>query len=426
MKRAKTIALIAGFAFFFLAVVVQGIVPYLMKQSRTRYGVVTKTVRTGLGELAEIKAEAAPYSEIMKKGRQIYIREGCWYCHSMYVRPVAGETRRWGPVSEAGEYSYDLPHLFGTRRIGPDLTRVGGKYGDDWHAAHFFDPKIVVPDSIMPKFPWLFKKDGDRFVLNEDGKALVAFVQNMGMNKGKWRDEFSYQILGQGSAAIETKASIENGKTVYERRCIGCHGEKGDGKGRASSAVLFKTAQPKDLTTGQFKFRTTPFGTLPTDADLYRTITMGIPGTAMPPWFNLSESDRWDVIHYIKTFFPGFKNTPPGQPIYIPKAPKPTEDMLKRGKGVFEEMGCPTCHGQEGRGDGPAAEVLTDEAGNKIRPANFTTGMLKSGPRPEDIYRTFMTGLNGTPMPSYFDSIKSQDDAWALAYYILSLSADKK
>ena len=80
---------------------------------------------------------AQPYSPLLAKGRAIYLREGCWYCHSMYVRPVTGETRRWGPISQAGEYAYDIPHTFGTRRIGPDITRDGGKYGDDWHRAHF-------------------------------------------------------------------------------------------------------------------------------------------------------------------------------------------------------------------------------------------------------------------------------------------------
>ena len=90
-------------------------------------------------------------------GRGVYIREGCWYCHSQYVRPVTGEDLRWGPVSEAGEYAFDLPHLFSTRRIGPDLTRVGLKYGDDWHYAHHWDPRLVVPDSIMPSFKWLYR-----------------------------------------------------------------------------------------------------------------------------------------------------------------------------------------------------------------------------------------------------------------------------
>jgi cytochrome c oxidase cbb3-type subunit 2 len=138
MKRAKTIALVAGFGFFFLALLVQGILPYILKPAAgTSSNEITRTVRTPLGELAEMKAGAAPVTDSDEKsGRAIYLREGCWYCHSQYTRPAAGEERRWGPVSEAGEYANDLPHLFGTRRIGPDLLRVGGKYGDDWHAAH--------------------------------------------------------------------------------------------------------------------------------------------------------------------------------------------------------------------------------------------------------------------------------------------------
>jgi cytochrome c oxidase cbb3-type subunit 2 len=424
MKRAKTIALIAGFGFFFLALLVQGIAPYLMKETRIKD--VVKTVRTSLGELTEIRAEAVPYSELEAKGRKTYMREGCWYCHSQYLRPTAGEARRWGPLSEFGEYAYDLPHLFGTRRIGPDLTRVGGKYGDDWHTAHFFDPREVVPDSAMPRFTWFFKKDlveGKR-VLNDEGNAIVAYVQKLGMNKGKWRDAFPYQIVETGSASIETKASIEHGKAVYERRCIGCHGEKGDGKGPAPLSVLFEIAQPRDFTAGVFKFRTTPTGSVPLDADLYRTITAGIRGTAMPPWFNLPEDDRRDVIHYIKTFSPDFKLYPPEPPIVIPRPPKPTPELIAHGKQVFADMKCWECHGNEGKGDGPKSDTLEDDFGNRIPPANFTKGIFKSGPRPEDIFRTFMTGLSGTPMPSFGDSFPSPDDGWALTYYVLSLSAD--
>jgi cytochrome c oxidase cbb3-type subunit 2 len=363
---------------------------------------------------------------LIQQGRLVYIREGCWYCHSLYTRPVAGEERRWGPPSEVGEYAYDLPHLFGTRRIGPDLTRVGGKYGDDWHAAHYFDPRIVVPDSIMPKFTWFFQKEGDRFILNENGKAVVAYLQNLGMSKGKWRDVFPYQIVQAGSASIETAESIKHGKAVYVQRCVGCHGEKGDGKGIAPSTVVFEIAPPRDFTSGVFKFRTTPTGSLPLDSDLYRTITAGIRGTAMPPWFNLLEQDRRDVIHYIKTFSPDFKAFPPEPPIAIPRPPKPVPELIANGKKVFEDMKCWECHGHEGKGDGPKSDQLEDDFGNRIPPANFTKGIFKSGPRPEDIFRTFMTGLSGTPMPSFSDSFTSPDDGWALTFFVLSLSADMK
>src|SRR2546428_6297200 len=91
-------------------------------------------------------------------GVGVYFRQGGGCCQSQYVRRVAREDLRWGPVSEAGEYAFDLPHLLSTRRIGPDLTRVGLKYGDDWHYAHLWDPRLVVPDSVMPSFKWLYAR----------------------------------------------------------------------------------------------------------------------------------------------------------------------------------------------------------------------------------------------------------------------------
>jgi cbb3-type cytochrome c oxidase subunit II len=422
MRSVKTIALIAGAGFFFLAVFIQGIIPYLFKEIRVQK--VTKVVRTSLGTLQELKADPLPYDGVIEKGRRIYIREGCWYCHSMYIRPLQSEVIRWGPISEFGEYSYDLPHLFGTRRIGPDLTRIGGKYGDDWHIAHFFNPRMIVPDSIMPRFTWFFKKDTNgRYVLNDDGKAILAFIQSRGLSKGRWRDEFPYQTFLQGSSSVQSRLSVENGKMVYLRRCAGCHGEKGDGKGEASNFFAIK---PRDFTSGTYKFRSTPSGSLPLDGDLYRTVSAGIRGTAMPAWYVLSEQERWDVINYIKSFYPDFKTTPPEQPIFIPQPPSPTEEMVKKGRRVFEELKCWECHGSEGRGDGEKANTLKDDWDNPIKPTDFTKGIFKSGSRPEDLYRTIMTGLNGTPMPSYIDSIQAMnEDPWALVYYILSLSADK-
>ena len=127
--NVKTVALGAGVFCISLAVLIQGVLPFLHPQSRTAE--VTRVVRTDLGELKWMAAEATDYTALEKQGRDIYTREGCWYCHSQFVRPVTGETRRWGPVSQAGEYAFDVPHLFSTRRIGPDLTRVGLKYSDE-------------------------------------------------------------------------------------------------------------------------------------------------------------------------------------------------------------------------------------------------------------------------------------------------------
>ena len=147
---ARFVALVAGVVFFFLAVVTQGILPFIEPSARTTD--VTAVVRTDFGQLKWMMTEATDYTPQQQLGRNVYLREGCWYCHSQYVRPVTGETRRWGPVSEAGEYAFDVPHLLGTRRIGPDLTRVGLKYSDEWHLAHFWNPRMLSPDSIMAPY----------------------------------------------------------------------------------------------------------------------------------------------------------------------------------------------------------------------------------------------------------------------------------
>ena len=154
MLRLRHLALGAGFFFITLAIFTQGVLPALQPQSRDTK--VTRVVRTDLGELKWTVSEASDYTPLERRGRRVYTIEGCWYCHSQYVRPVTGETRRWGPVSQAGEYAFDRPHLFSTRRIGPDLTRVGMKFSDEWHLAHFWNPRMVVPDSIMPSFSYLF------------------------------------------------------------------------------------------------------------------------------------------------------------------------------------------------------------------------------------------------------------------------------
>jgi cytochrome c oxidase cbb3-type subunit I/II len=156
VRSIATVALIAGFGFVGLAMAVQGVLPALAPETRTTR--VTRAVRTDLGDVKWIRHDASEYTDVERRGRAVYVREGCWYCHSQYVRPVAGEDFRWGPVSEAGEYAFDQPHLLGTRRIGPDLTRVGLKYSDDWHYAHTWDPRITVPESIMPRFKWLFEQ----------------------------------------------------------------------------------------------------------------------------------------------------------------------------------------------------------------------------------------------------------------------------
>ena len=180
--NARFVALVAGVFFFFLAVATQGILPFIEPSARTNR--VTAVVRTDLGQLKWMLTEATDYTPLQELGRRVYLAEGCWYCHSQYVRPVTGETRRWGPVSEAGEYAYDVPHLFGTRRIGPDLTRVGLKYSDEWHLAHFWNPRQLSPDSIMSPYRGLFDTPGEPVKIVDDGAGNRHPRQNTSYRKG--------------------------------------------------------------------------------------------------------------------------------------------------------------------------------------------------------------------------------------------------
>ncbi|MCB1632662.1 MAG: cytochrome-c oxidase, cbb3-type subunit II, partial [Pseudomonadales bacterium] len=102
-----------------------------------------------------------PYTPLELMGREVYISEGCYNCHSQMVRPFREETLRYGDYAKAGEFVYDHPFLWGSKRTGPDLARVGERYSDDWHRAHLFNPRDVVPESNMPGFPWLFDNDVD-------------------------------------------------------------------------------------------------------------------------------------------------------------------------------------------------------------------------------------------------------------------------
>lgn len=499
--NARVVALGAGVFFICLAIFVQGLLPFLHPQSRTAE--VTQVVRTDLGELKWMRAEATDYTELEQLGRQVYIREGCWYCHSQFVRPVTGETRRWGPVSQAGEYAFDVPHLFSTRRIGPDLTRVGLKFSDEWHIAHFWDPRMVVPDSIMPRFVGLFDVPPQRVnivdddagvrslernevseavfdfakkgvaaehlrltpnaegllfvpqrgkypviftpnqeytgqsvqlvVMTRELEGLIAYLQKLGMNRGKWRDVFEPQLLSASEFSVPRSDEwIAHGKGVYERRCFGCHGVAGDGNGPA--ATFMYKFRPRNFQLAVFKFRLVK-GPLPTDGDLMRTITRGVRGTGMPTWHSLPVEDRLAVLQYIKfelavdrsdpsSPYEFFVEEPPGEPLYIGTPPPPAQALLDRGKQVWQQAKCWECHGSAGKGDGEKAPGLKDDSGFPVPPADLTTGQFKSGPAVEDIFRTMSTGLSGTPMPSYRDSLP-EEDRWALAYYVLALSAFK-
>lgn len=190
MEKLPTILLVAGVGCFGLAAVVSGYLP-LAHLAKIEVKKLEEIVTEPSYEWVDLskrypeqfkkyygEANAESYRKALRLGRDVYIAEACWHCHSQYVRPVSNEDQRFGKVSYAAEYQNEmfLPHLFGTRRVGPDLIRESGKHGNDWHVAHLYDPTIVVPVSVMPRYTWFF--DGDQ--PNDKGLAMVAYVQWLG------------------------------------------------------------------------------------------------------------------------------------------------------------------------------------------------------------------------------------------------------
>lgn len=219
---------------------------------------------------------------------------------------------------------------------------------------------------------------------------------------------------------LGTDAQRAAGKQLYDQRCAQCHGAAGDA---ASIATPYFRPAPRDFTSGIFKFRTSPSGELPTDADLKRSIRQGMPYTGMPPWPQLSEAEVTNLVYYLKTFNKDFAG-PYGVPdvIPMPRPPSFSEASAERGRQVYLDNQCFDCHGDQGRGDGPSAPTLEDQWGQPIRAADLTKRWTyRNGSTRQDIYRTFTTGLDGSPMPSF--SV-GEEDQWALVDYVYALSRD--
>lgn len=208
------------------------------------------------------------------------------------------------------------------------------------------------------------------------------------------------------------------GKQDYRRYCAGCHGDAGDGNGENAQWLEPK---PRDFTAAVYKCRSTPTGSLPTDDDLYQSVTRGFVTTNMPPWLPLTRQTRVNLVAYIKSFSPRWRTQGPGTPIAVPAETPATIDRVLHGREVFQKMECWKCHGPAGHGDGPSASTLVDSKDNPIRPYNFSSGSrFKCGTTNEELYRIFMTGVDGTPMPSFADNLQP-DDAWDLVHFLRTL-----
>ena len=262
---------------------------------------------------------AQPPSEIYRArtpvedlGRLVYVNNGCTFCHTQFIRPID-----WGlgaeRVARSGDYIDDQPHLLGTERTGPDLSQEGGEHPDDWHMAHFVNPRFVRPDSLMPAF---------EFLGTEQLEALIAYKQSLGFKMADYRMarqkdwkqkaieafeagpdknvEWLHSMVPEGWRKLPnpyptTEAGLRRGHRVYQSFCIGCHGPIGDGMGPAQPFIYppplnFTVVHKRGISGGI----------------LYYQIMNGITGTAMPYFKKELESEKiWEVGNYVAVYFIG-------------------------------------------------------------------------------------------------------------------------
>ena len=240
-----------------------------------------------------------------------------------------------------------------------------------------------------------------------------------------WAQLTQYDLqtrMGMESHIGNMTGHAKDAKSDYRRYCVGCHGELGDGNGENFPWV---DPKPRDFQLGIFKCRSTPTGTLPTDQDLFDTLARGLDRSNMPQWSTFTKQQRADLVAWVKHFSPRWVSEKPGTAIQIPPEPEVTPERIKAGRDIFARVQCWKCHGVLGQANGPSAATLQDDLGRPIQAFNFTEGSRpKCGDTDRDIYRIFMTGLDGTPMPSFADNIKP-DEAWDLVFYLRALMSGK-
>ncbi|CAN5266717.1 hypothetical protein BH10CYA1_BH10CYA1_36370 [soil metagenome] len=402
LNMAYLSASVAGFGFFIFSFVVLGIIPGMALEK----------------EVARTKPEAMlPPTKQQQAGRIVYAREGCAYCHTQQVRLVASDVQRFGAPTQAWETQYEYPQLWGTRRVGPDLARESGIRSDDWQLTHLYNPRLIVADSTMPGYPWLF--EGSAGKPGKDAADLLQYVKSLGHARqlaGSGADQFTLaancacpedvQKLETEPTATDASASQQRrsksalaielptdpiqlatdalrGQKIYTQNCATCHGATGAGDGVAAATLL---PRPSDLTSSKISV-----------AGLSSIIMNGMPGTAMPAWRDMPQRDVEGLIAYLTT---------------LPRAERPVVASaadLESGKRLFAQQ-CVSCHGTTGNGNGPASGALAR------CPTNFT----EEQPSTQDAMRVLENGVAGTAMPPWRLQL-SEDERRQLTAYVRTL-----
>lgn len=411
VRKAYLVASVAGGAFFALSVGLLGVWP--------RQVIERQTATMAPPRPLELTASA-------RRGRAVYAREGCAYCHTQQVRYLTADMRRFGRPTLAWEGRLDVPHLWGTRRIGPDLSRAAGTRSQDWHFAHLYSPRALVPASVMPAYASLFEGSGDR--PRQAARDLVAYLETLGrareiaapegeaLARAACRcpdDEMALmafdgelnahparprrrgevppgllELVRRRLAARtehrqtrkENAGEDDRGRRLYLSRCAGCHGTGGRGDGPAAPLLR---PRPASLVDREFAAE-----------QLADALWNGVVGTAMPAWRDHAPDDLAAMAAVVRAFGG------------TPASPAPSARLIEIGSRVYA-ANCAQCHGERGDGNGWAASRLP------VAPTDFR----HERPALDRALEVLQHGIEGTSMAPWTPRL-SENERLAVAHRV--------
>jgi mono/diheme cytochrome c family protein len=390
---AYVVASVAGVAFFVLSVLLLGVWPRRVLEAETR---------------AMAPEHTLPLTASEARGRAIYGREGCAYCHTQQVRYLHADMTRFGAPTLAWEGRFDYPQLWGTRRIGPDLGRESGSRTDDWQFGHLFAPRAIAPLSVMPAYRALFDRAPDR--PTGEGRDLVAYLATLGRARelaapeGEVRaraacqcddDEMAQMAFGAESVSAHPARARRTGDVpdlpaagdraagarLFADHCVGCHGANGAGDGPGAAGLR---PRPSDLSAHRYSSRR-----------LAESLWNGVAGTSMPGWRDHSVDHLSALAEFVR-----------GLSAAAAEAPPPAAGANDPGARVYAEH-CVQCHGERGGGDGFLAAALP------IAPTNFRSQQASQAAST----RAVTNGIDGTPMAPWASQLSPAEIA-AVAQFV--------
>ena len=344
--------------------------------------------------LKDIKNPFSAEPETIKEGGEIYIKN-CFLCHGDLLdgKGIFGKSFFPAPASfiKKGSLVSTTPAYAFWR------VMKGGKG---------LPEKFEPWDSAMPAWEGVLSQ--------EEVWKTILYITETAKERHKPISE-------------KEKPSLKQGKKIYLKKCAFCHGKKGKGDGPSAEYTL---PQPRNLTKGHIKIRSTSFGKIPTDKDLFNAISYGMKGTTMPGWSHLSKSDRQSLVLYIKSLSQKFekfeKRGKTHKVITAPKPPAFSLEGVERGKKSFM-INCSGCHGVKGRGDGVTTARIVDYSSNAIWPRNLSEPWnFRRGATREDIFMTLRTGLSTTAMPKFSPRIFKDQEIWDIVDFVCTLGSPKQ